>query len=193
MPHEKLVSYKQKSAYASVRPVTERLLWPLWDLVWFVFCSWTPKPLNAWRLFWLRVFGCKQYGKPFVHQRARIDAPWRLTLHDRACLGDRAHAYCLDEIVLGARCTVAQEAYLCTGTHDFSDPNLSLQTAQVIVSEDAYLGARSFIMPGVVIGAGAVIGACSLVTHDMPEWTICFGHPCQPVRPRHVKQAREDA
>ena len=61
------------------------------------------KPLNEWRLFWLRVFDAKIEGKPFVHQRARIAIPWNLTLHDRACLGDRANAYSLGEIEIGAR------------------------------------------------------------------------------------------
>ena len=44
-----------------------------------------------------------------VHQRARIAIPWNLTLHDRACLGDRANAYSLGPIEIGARATVAQE------------------------------------------------------------------------------------
>jgi acetyltransferase-like isoleucine patch superfamily enzyme len=104
------------------------------------------------------------YGRPFVHPAARIEIPWNLTMHDRACLGDRAHAYSLGEIVLKQRCTIAQESYLCTGTHDFTHPVLPLQTAPIVIEEDAFLGARSFIMPGITIGAGAVIGACSVVT-----------------------------
>lgn len=171
----------------------ERLLLPVWDWVWFLLCEWTPKPCNPWRLFWLRIFGCKLDGKPFVHQRARIEAPWRLTMHDRSCLGDRAHAYCLDEIELGPRSTVAQEAYLCTGTHNFEDPSQPLLTAKITVGEDAFLGARTFVMPGVVIGPGAVIGACSLVTQDMPAWTVCFGHPCKPVKPRAANRPAPDA
>lgn len=183
---EKFHTHRQTSPYESARPIRERVLLPVWEWVWLIFCSWTPKPFNSWRLMWLRLFGCAIDGVPFVHQRAIIEAPWRLTLHDRACLGDRAHAYCLDEIVLGARCTVAQETYLCTGTHDFEDPNLPLRVAKISVGEDAYLGARAFVMPGVTIGAGAVVGACSLVTSDLPDWTICWGHPCKPMKPRQM-------
>lgn len=193
MAQNKFYTHKQSSPYKSERPLVERLLLPLWDWSWSLFCSWTPKPFNPWRLFWLRLFGCKLDGKPFVHQRAIIDAPWKLTMHDRSCLGDRAHAYCLDEIELGARSTVAQEAYLCTGTHDFEHPNLPLVTAKIKIGEDAYLGARAFVMPGVTVGAGAVIGACSLVTDDMPDWTICFGHPCKPIKPRVIRQQATDS
>ena len=39
-------------------------------------------------------------------------------------------------------------------------------------------------MPGVTIGEGCTIGAGSLVTKSMPEWTICYGSPCKPIRPK---------
>ena len=124
------------------------------------------------------------FGRPFVHQHAIVRKPWNLTLHDKACLGDGANAYTLGEIVIGERATVAQEVYLCTGTHDFSDEIIPLMTAKITVEEDAFIGARAFIMPGVTIRAGAVIGAASVVTKDMPPWTICAGNPCKPIKPR---------
>lgn len=178
--------YQQKSQFSSPHPAGVLLALLLWQWVWACFCSWTPKPLNGWRLLCLRIFGAKLYGRPFVHPRARIEVPWNLTMHDRACLGDRAHAYSLGKIELKQRSTVAQESYLCTGTHDFTHPILPLQTACITVGEDAFLGARSFIMPGVSIGTGTVIGACSLVTNDMPDWTYCFGHPCKPIKERRI-------
>lgn len=156
----------------------------LWEIFWTLFCAWTPKPANRWRLLWLRLFGAKIHGTPFVHQRARILIPWHLTLHDGACLGDRANAYSLGEIELGPRATVAQEAYLSAGTHEFDDPALPLLTAKVTIEADAFVCARVFIMPGVTIGAGAVVGACSVVTHDVPPNVIAAGNPCRVLRPR---------
>lgn len=149
-----------------------------------IFCFWTPKPLNGWRLFWLRLFGAKLYGKPFVHQRARIQIPWNLTMHDRACLGDRANAYSLGPIELGPACTIAQETYLSTGTHDFKD-TMFLMTAKITVGARAFLGARCFVLPGVTIGEDAVVGACSVVTKDVPAGMICAGNPCRVIKSRH--------
>ncbi len=162
----------------------DRAMRVLWDFCWFVFCIWTPKPLNAWRLFWLRAFGANVFGTPFVHQRARIEIPWNLTLHDRACLGDRANAYSLGEIEIAARATVAQEVYLSAGTHDFTNPALPLLVGKITIGEDAFIGARAFVMPGVNIGARAVIGACSVVTKDVPPDTFAAGNPCRVIRPR---------
>src|SRR4030095_6783562 len=184
MGAERFYTYAQKSAYVSGRSKGQLFALLFWPYVWFFLCAWTPKPFNSWRLMWLRLFGCKLHGQPFVHPRARIEVPWNLTMHDRSCLGDRANAYSLGEIELKARSTVAQEAYLCTGTHQFEDPSLPLQTAKITVGEDAFILARVFVMPGVIIGDGAVIGACSVVTNDMPAWTVCAGNPCRPLRPR---------
>ena len=156
----------------------------LWEYAWALLCVWTPKPLNPWRLLVLRLFGGRVYGRPFVHQRARIQIPWNLTLHDRACLGDRANAYSLGPVEIGARATVAQEVYLCGGTHDFSDPRLPLQTAPIRVGEDAFIGARALILPGVTIGARAIVGAASVVPRDVPEDTIVAGNPARVLRER---------
>jgi len=184
MSQAQIVNPEQKSAFESPWPPSQRVLRMLWEFCWVVFCVWTPKPMNEWRLFWLRVFDAKIHGKPFVHQRARILIPWNLTLHDRACLGDRANAYTLGEIEIGARATIAQEAYLSTGSHDFSQAGMPLVTAKITIGEDAFVGARAFLLPGVTIGARSVIGACSVVTHDVPENVIAAGNPCKVLRPR---------
>lgn len=178
-------THQQETAFDSPWTISDRLRMLLWHSCWTLFCSWTPKPLYPWRLFLLRLFGCKIYGKPFVHQRARIQIPWNLILHDRACLGDRANAYSLGIIEIRARATVAQEAYLCAGSHDFSLPSLPLVTAKITINEDAFVGARAFIMPGVTIGNSTVIGACAVVTKDMPDRVICVGNPCQVLRSRN--------
>jgi len=53
---------------------------------------------------------------------------------------------------------------------------------EVIIGKHAIIGMCSTIMPGVTIGEGCSIGAGSLVTKNMPEWTICYGSPCEPIR-----------
>src|SRR6202047_1950092 len=184
MPQPQVVNPAQASAYESPWPPGNRVGRALWEICWTLLCSWTPKPLNPWRLFWLRVFDAKIDGTPFVHQRARIAVPWNLTLHGRAFLGDRANAYSLGEIEIGARATVAQEAYLSSASHDFNDPAMPLTIAKIVIGEEAFLGARAFVLPGVRIGARAVVGAGSVVTKDVPDNVIAAGNPCRVIRPR---------
>ena len=49
-------------------------------------------------------------------------------MQHRACLGEFANAYSLAKIEILEGATVAQEAYLCTGTHDFENPTMQLIT-----------------------------------------------------------------
>ena len=174
------------SRHASPWALHERLRILFWSITWPLFCQWTPKHFNAWRLLWLRVFGCKIEGRPFVHQRARIQMPWHVTLRDASCVGDRANLYSLGEIELARGSVVGQEAYLCTGTHDFDHPDTPLLTAKITVGADAFVGARAFVMPGIRIGDGAVIGACSVVTRDLPSWTVSAGNPIRIIRAREI-------
>lgn len=177
-------TYRQTTPYDSPWPLRQRVRALLWDYCWALTCSWTPKPFNAWRLLVLRLFGAHIHGRPFVHQRARIQLPWNLTLHDRACLGDGAVAYTLGEIVLHEGATIAQEAYLCTGTHKFDDPALPLQTAPIVIGAQAFIGARAFVLPGVTIGERAVVGACAVVTRDVQAHEIVVGNPARAIAQR---------
>jgi putative colanic acid biosynthesis acetyltransferase WcaF len=185
---EVFTTHQIEHRYASPWTTSERVKMLLWDFCWALFCEWTPKPLYPWRLFWLSRFGCKIHGRPFVHQRARIQIPWHITLHDRAAIGDRANLYSLGEIEIGPRAVVAQEAYLCTGTHDFGDVDMPLQTSRITVGADAFIGARTFVLPGVRIGEGSVVGACSLVTRDVPPWSIWAGSPARYMRNRSTRK-----
>lgn len=184
MEEKRIVKPEQGSAQESPWPLGDRILRLVWELTWFVFCSWTPKPFNLWRLFWLRVFDAKIEGTPFVHQRARIAIPWNLSLGDRACLGDRANAYSLGQIEIKAGATVAQEVYLSSGSHDFSQRTLPLVVAKITIGEESFVGARAFVMPGITIGPRSVIGACSVVTKDVPSDVMAAGNPCRVLRSR---------
>lgn len=172
---------KQETPFDSPWTARERFLMFLWDCTWVLVCMWTPKPCNRWRLCWLKLFGAKIHGLPFVHQRALIQVPWNLTLYDRACLGDRANAYSLGRIEIGKRVTVAQEAYLCTGSHEFADPALPLIARPIVIKDEAFIGARAFILPGVTIGRRAIVGACSVVTKNVDDGECVAGNPARPL------------
>lgn len=179
--------YEQNSQFDSPWTLSQRIKMMMWEYVWLLLCIWTPKPANSWRLFWLKLFGCKIYGKPFVHQRARIQIPWNLILHDRVCLGDRANAYTLGVIEIYENATVGQEVYLCTGTHAFDKSSMNLITAKITIGKNVFIGARAFIMPGVIIGDNAIIGAGSLVTKKVEANSVMGGNPAKFIKFRTIE------
>ena len=104
----------------------------------------------------------------------------------RACLGERANAYSLGRIEISEGATVAQEAYLCTGSHDFSDPALQLIVKKITIETNAFIGARAMIMPGVNVGKNAVVGAMSVVTNDVPADQVVAGNPARKIGVRSL-------
>ena len=134
----------------------------------------------------LKLFGAKLSGMPFIHSTARIQIPWNLTMKHRACLGERANAYSLGKIKIEEGATIAQEAYLCTGTHDFNDPSLQLITKPITVGKNSFIGARAMILPGVCIGNRAIVGAMSVVSKDVPDHQIVAGNPAKKIGERAI-------
>ena len=64
----------------------------------------------------------------------------------------------------------------------FGDKYRNLSRKDVILGRHVHVGAGSIILPGVTIGDGCSVGAGSVVTKDLPEWTICYGSPCKPMK-----------
>ncbi|MFR1476141.1 MAG: DapH/DapD/GlmU-related protein [Hydrogeniiclostridium mannosilyticum] len=52
----------------------------------------------------------------------------------------------------------------------------------VVIEDDVWIGANTVVLPGVTIGKGTVIGAGSVVTHDIPAGVVAFGAPCRVIR-----------
>ncbi len=177
----------QSSKYSSPWPIWVHILLGIWKLTWLIFCAWTPKFLNPWRILVLKVFGAKIYGLPFVHSSAKIRIPWHLILHHRACVGENVQIYSLAEIEICAHATIAQEAYLCTGTHDFNTQSFQLVTKKIRIGENSFVGVRALILPGVSVSRNAIIGAQAVLTKDvMPSETVA-GNPAKRIDHENLK------
>ncbi len=59
---------------------------------------------------------------------------------------------------------------------------IDLDEAAVVIGDDAWIGCLSIILRGVTIGEGAIVGAGSVVVHDVPPWTIVAGNPAKVIR-----------
>ncbi|MBS0197448.1 MAG: putative colanic acid biosynthesis acetyltransferase [Planctomycetes bacterium] len=174
----------QENRHKSPWSLKERLGMLAWIIVDRLLCRPVPKQFNGWRLFWLRLFGCKITGRPMVHPAAIVKIPWQLTLEDRAAVGPHAEIYNLGHVTLRELSVISQYAYICGGTHNLEDPMLPLLVGDIEIGREVFVGAKALILPGVKIEEGAVIGAGSVVSRDMPAWMICAGNPCRPIKAR---------
>lgn len=162
--------------------LSHRLARALWQLSWLLLARWTPRPLHAWRTLVLRAWGARLGKGCLVYGDALIWAPWQLTMGDGACIGDRVEIYNVAPITLGAGAVVSQQAFLCSASHDHRRDDFPLTTAPVTLGERAWVAARAIILPGITIGAGAVVGAGSVVTRDVPAGCTVAGNPARMTR-----------
>jgi len=182
-----------RSECPSIHSVWNKLGRALWAVVWLLLFRPSPKLMLGWRRLLLRLFGARIGRGAKIMPSAKLWAPWNLTMAEEACLSYDVDCYCVDSVRIGAHATVSQYSFLCTATHDVTDPHMRLLTAPIVIGDGAWVCADVFVGPGVPIGEGAVIGARSTVLEDMPTWTICTGSPCRPRRERVLRSADEAA
>lgn len=158
--------------------------------IWNVACAllFRPFPTSVfwpWRWCLLRIFGAKVDFKTYVYSSTKIWAPWNLHMEEGACLGPHVICYNQAMVTLKSKVTVSQYAYLCTASHDTSQPNTAekgLLIAPITIGNEAWVGTRAFIGMGVEVGNGAVVGATASVYKDVEPHTIVGGNPAKIIK-----------
>jgi putative colanic acid biosynthesis acetyltransferase WcaF len=169
-------------AFARDRPAIVEALWLAVQAL--LVSSWLPG--SSHRRALLRAFGATIGARVILKPGIRVKFPWRLSIGDNSWIGERAWIDNLAEVRIGADCCVSQGAYLCTGSHDWSQPGFDLITAPITLEPGAWIGARASVGPGVTIGRGAVLGLGSVATRDLDAWTVYAGVPAIAVRQRII-------
>jgi acetyltransferase-like isoleucine patch superfamily enzyme len=119
--------------------------------------------------------------------------------------GDPAHA----TLRVGRYCSIADEVTIFLGAEHRVDwvttypftvldpafrdvPGHPATKGDVVIGNDVWIGFGALILSGVTIGDGAVIGARSVVTRDVPPYAIAGGNPSRVLRARFSEQEVQD-
>lgn len=119
----------------------------------------------------MRMMGCRVGKECFIGDYVRIDP---------------GHA---DMITLEDHVSIAAGTRLLCHQRDFSDycvgddyMDLGYIVKPIVLKKGCLIGMESFVMPGVTIGEGAIVGAGSLVNKDVPAWTVATGRPAKVIK-----------
>lgn len=131
----------------------------------------------------------KLFGK--VGKEAFIEAPFHCDYGYNIEVGDHFYA--------NYNCVMLDIARIRIGNCVMLAPNVSIYTAghplhpdsrnsgyeygrPVTIGDNVWIGGNVVINPGVTIGSNVVIGSGSVVTKDIPDWTLAAGNPCRVLR-----------
>ena len=139
----------------------------------FLMNSWLLSPISPRKLrpWVLRKIGAKVGKNVFIGSNVWIDSGHANLIE----IEEKAH--------VDARCVLLchkreLKDYYCG--EDYS--KLPYKKGKIVIKKGCSIGTDSLIMPGVTIGEGAIIGAGSLVTKDIPAWTIATGRPAKVIK-----------
>lgn len=167
---------------------------PLWQqIIWYFFgepllCSHL-LPFSAFKVWILRRFGAKIGQQVRIKPGVRVKFPWRLTIGDCVWIGENTWLDNVAPIAIESHVCLSQGVYLCTGNHDWSDPNFKLIPASIHIEQGCWIAARAVVGPGVTIGRGAVLCLGSVTGRSLQPMTIYAGNPAQPIKQRVIFQS----
>lgn len=147
-----------------------------------------PRPCSRQRIALLRLMGAEIGTDCLIEPRVDVLMPWNLRLASFVAIGRQVEIYNYALVTIGTMTVVSQYAYLCTGSHDYTHPHMPLIWKPITIGSECWVAAGVFVAPGVTVGSGTVIGAHSVVTKDMPAWTVCAGNPCRALKPRLLQE-----
>ncbi|HUW33883.1 MAG TPA: WcaF family extracellular polysaccharide biosynthesis acetyltransferase [Planctomycetota bacterium] len=169
-----------------------RLKEMLWLLVSLLVFRIPPICASGLKVKLLKAFGAHVGSDVVIKPGVKIAFPWKLTLGSHVWLGEECWLLNLAPITIGSNVCISQRALLCTGNHNYRDPAFGLITQPIHVHDGAWIGAASFVAPGVTVHRNAVLGACSMATRDLLSNTVYRGVPARPARHRWSSGSEND-
>lgn len=134
-------------------------------------------------------YNCRLEAYPIENNNSKI-----LKIGDNVQINDFVHIAAAKNVEIGNNVLIASKIFIsdiCHGEYtdieNMSDPNehpndRKLSAKPVIIHDDVWIGEMVSILPGVEIGKGSIIGANSVVTKSIPDYSIAAGNPAKVIK-----------
>ena len=136
-----------------------------------------------WNL-WLDIHGIP-HGRLFSLSQPVyiVKSDGKITFGDGVGINRNVHinASAGGEIIIGNNVHIGPNVVIRAADHDVFDI-LNHVPGKIIIEDNVWIAANCVVLKNVRIGSGSVIGAGSIVTHDIPENVVAVGNPCRPIK-----------
>lgn len=109
-----------------------------------------------------------------------------LTIGCGCNFGAYNHITCINSVTIGDNCLTGKWVTITDNSHGTTDTDSLhlppecrnvMSKGPVIIGNNVWIGDKATILPGVTIGDGAIIAANTVVTKDVPAYSVCAGNP----------------
>lgn len=112
----------------------------------------------------------------------------RLKIGDGCRIGNRCSFLCGGDITIGNGVLMASDILISSENHSMNPESQEwymsqpLQCERIDIKDGCWIGEKVCILPGVSIGTKSVIGAGSIVTKSIPDYSIAVGNPAKVIK-----------
>lgn len=131
-----------------------------------------------------RLAGCEIGDRCAFERGVRITARGGVRIGDNCNINDGVLLDGGGGLVIGSLVNVSPDVELFTTEHDPDSPSFEGRSREVIVGDRAWIAARAIVLPGTIIGEGAVVAAGAVAHGEIAPWSIVAGNPARVVRSR---------
>jgi maltose O-acetyltransferase len=123
--------------------------------------------------------------------------PWKVSIGEgstlnRGCQLYSSHAVKDAEIVIGKGVAVGPDVKMFGADHDHGSLELPDIAGTIRIGDYVWIGGGAIILSGVELGEGCVIGAGSVVSMNIPAYTVAVGNPARAIKPRVLADMKND-
>lgn len=140
--------------------------------------------LRPFKIFLLNLTNISIGSPCFIDRGFRIVNPQNIEIGSKCSFGHYNKIWAFSKVTIGDYVQTAIGLTIVAGSHDTASYVPLVQGQDVIIEGENWIGANVTILGGVRIGRGAIIAAGSLVTKDVPPYTIAGGIPAKVLKDR---------
>lgn len=110
-----------------------------------------------------------------------------IVFEENVSVQQNLHLTCASQIVIGKNTAIAANVTISDIHHPYDDINIPIEQQNilvkpVVIGPDCKIYNNAVILPGVHIGKHCTIGANSVVTHDIPDYSVAVGSPARVIK-----------
>jgi len=109
------------------------------------------------------------------------DDPAKIQIGHRCSIGDRTEIHAGKNVSIGNEVIIAWDCVVMDRDYHSTANGLEIGKP-VIIENRVWIGCRSMLLKGITIGEGAVIAAGSVITKDVPPYTLVAGNPAKEIK-----------